>query len=107
VDGWNVWNNATISENSRVETGEVPVRIDLSSHQTLWAGASTSIRIDGQRILVEKGSALLDQAGLYSLVAKSKSGLAAGSDPAEMSRAAQIPRLYESRRELRATSQRP
>jgi len=107
VDGWKVWTNASVTSKSRIESGIVPVRIILSSHQTLWIGTGSTIRFDGTNILVEKGSAQLDAAGKYSLAGRSTYGLLAGSDAAEMSRAAQIPKLYQSLQELRSMSQRP
>jgi hypothetical protein len=85
----------------------VPVRIKLSSRQTLWIGNDSSLRFDGTRIFLEKGCAQLDVAGTYSLAGKETSGLLAGSDEGEVSRAAQIPRVYASSEELRPMSQRP
>jgi hypothetical protein len=107
VDGWKVWNNATILRATRVETGMVPVRISLSPPQTLWIGTGSSVHFEDSRIFVEKGCAQLDASGVYSLVAKAKSGLLAGSDAEELSRAAKIPLLYQTLRELRPASQRP
>jgi hypothetical protein len=107
VDGWKVWNNATILQTARVETGTVPVKVSLPSHQTLWIGTGSSVHFEESRIVVEKGCAQLDTSGPYSLGAKSTSGLLAGSDVTEMSRSAKIPLLYEMLRELRPTSQRP
>jgi hypothetical protein len=107
VDGWKVWNNATILRAARVETGMVPVRISLSSRQTLWIGTGSSVHFEESRIVLDKGCVQLDARGTYSLGAKSTTGLLAGSDTAEMSRAVRIPFLYETLRELRPMSQRP
>jgi hypothetical protein len=107
VDGWRVWTNASISPQARVEASMVPVRIKLVSRQTLWVGSNSSVRFDGNRIFLEKGCAQLDAAGTYSLAGKETSGLLAGSDAGEVSRAAQIPRVYASSEELRPMSQRP
>jgi hypothetical protein len=107
VDGWKVWNNATILRTARLETGTVPVRISLSSRQTLWIGTGSSVHFEENKIVVEKGCAQLDASGPYSVGAKSTSGLLSGSDAAEMARAARIPLLYETLRELRPMSQRP
>jgi hypothetical protein len=93
VNGWRVWNNASVSERQRVETEAVPVKITLPTRQTLWIGSGSSVRIQDQRILVEKGCALLQPAGAYTLDAK-----CSGTD---------IPRQYETLRELRPMSQRP
>jgi hypothetical protein len=107
VDGWKVWNNATISARSRVEAELVPVKITLPSKQTLWLGARSSVRFTGRRILVEKGCAQLDSAGTYMLDAKFVNGLLAGADDAGRRRASEIPREDETLRELRPMSQRP
>jgi hypothetical protein len=107
VDGWKVWNNASISENARIEAGSVPVRVDLPSRQTLLIGTHSSIHLVDQRILVEKGCAKLDLSGAYVLEAAAKKGLEAGSDTAELLRASEIPRQYGTLRELRPMSQRP
>ena len=107
VNGWKVWNNATVLPSSRVETGTVPVRIGLGSHQTLWIGTGSSVRFEDGRISVEKGCAELDASGTYSLAAKVVSGLQAGSDAAEVSRAAKIPVSFGALQELRPMSQRP
>jgi hypothetical protein len=107
LDGWRVWTNATVSPDAKIETGMVPVRIKLASHQTLWIGSDSFVRFDGNRILLERGCAQLDVAGAYSLGGKETSGLLAGSDAKELLRAARIPRFYESAQELRPMSQRP
>jgi hypothetical protein len=107
LDGWKIWNNGSVSADSRVDTGSVPVRIQLSSKQTLWIADASTIRFDGKRILVEKGCVQLDTSGPYFVAGKSTRGLLAGSNDAEMSRAAHIPQSYESLRELRPMSQRP
>jgi hypothetical protein len=107
VDGWKVWNNASISPLARVETGTAPVRVSLSSHQTLWIGTGSAVHFEAERISVEKGCAQLDANGPYRLAAKATSGLLAGSDAKEMMRAAKIPQLYGTVRELRPISQRP
>jgi len=96
VNGWKVWNNASVPEQSRVESGMVPIKIRLPSGQNLLVGTNTSIRLDKQRILVEKGCAELDSSGAYALES-AKSGLCAG----------QIEALYDKLYELRPMSQRP
>jgi len=107
VDGWRVWNNATVSGHSRVETENVPVQATLSSGQTLWIGARSTLHMKEHRIVLETGCARLDAAGSYSFEAKSTDGLLAGSSEAEISRARQISRQYDTLRELRPLSQRP
>jgi hypothetical protein len=107
VDGWKVWTNATVFEHTKIETGMVPVRIKLSSHQTVWIGSDSTVRFDNSRILLEKGCAQLDVAGSYYLTGKATSGLLAGSDAIEVLRAAQIRQTYGAARELRPMSQRP
>jgi hypothetical protein len=107
VDGWRVWNNATLQAGSKVETKDVPVKVSLARHQTLWIGPGSVVHFETRRILVEKGSANLDVKGDYSITGRVSSGLAAGSNAAELSRTKQIPKLYDTVRELRPTSQRP
>jgi hypothetical protein len=107
VDGWKVWNNATIAPDSRIETGAVPIRLTLSSNQTLWIGSHSAIRLQPHRISIEKGCAQLDSAGPYSLSAPATSGLKAGSNQGELARATLILQDYQSLQELRPMSQRP
>jgi hypothetical protein len=107
VDGWRVWNNATLSGHSRVETENVPVQVTLSTEQTLWIGAKSTLHIKEHLIVLEKGCARLDAAGTYSFEAKSTNGLLAGSSAVEISRAAEISGQYGTLRELRPLSQRP
>jgi hypothetical protein len=107
VDGWKVWNNATVFQNTRVQTGTVPVRISLSSRQTLWIGTASSVHFESGRIFLEKGCAQLDASGPFSFTAAAISGLLAGSDAGEVSRAAGIQGSYKNLQELRPMSQRP
>jgi hypothetical protein len=107
VDGWKVWNNATIAPDSRIETAAVPVRVTLPSHQTVWIGDHSIIRLQPARISIEKGCAELDSEGEYSFAAAAQSGLRAGANPEELARATQILQEYQSLQELRPMSQRP
>jgi hypothetical protein len=107
INGWKVWTNASIPSEARLETSVVPVRLDFSSGQTLWIGTESSIRIEGHKIFVEKGSATLGASGTYALEARSTSGLSAGSSEAEMAKAPRIPELFQRLREERPMSQRP
>jgi hypothetical protein len=107
LDGWKVWNNATVSTDSRVVTDGVPVRIRLPSRQILWIADASAVKFDGRRISVEKGCAQLDKSGDYSLAGKARSGLMAGSSEAEVARAVLIPQRYKTLLELRPMSQRP
>jgi len=107
LDGWKVWNNATISPASRIETGSVPVEVTLPSHQTLLIGLHSIVQFKAQTISLEQGCAQLSETGTYSLKAHSTAGLLAGSDDQQLNRARELPALYRDLRELRPMSQRP
>jgi hypothetical protein len=107
VDGWKVWNNATISAASRIETGAVPVKVSLPSGQTLLIGLHSRVQFQAESISIEEGCAQLSESGTYFLTAHSKLGLLAGSDSEQLDRARQIAALYRDLHELRPLSQRP
>jgi hypothetical protein len=107
VDGWRVWNNASVFENARVETGTVAVRISLPSRQSVLLAPNTQAVISGRRISVLKGCVQLNAAGEYTLDAPLVRGLAAGSDASNVNKSGEIQHLYDTVRELRPLSQRP
>jgi hypothetical protein len=90
LDGFQVWNNASVVEGSRIETKNVAARLTLPG-QEVRIEAGSIVKLLDHRLIVEKGCAQLSQAGTYSLE---------GGHP---------PCLHEIRltTELRPLSQRP
>jgi hypothetical protein len=107
VDGWRVWNNATVRAGSHIETNAVPIRISLAGGQMITVCNRSDVQLRERTAEVAKGCAILNRPGIYSFQAKASEGLRAGSNVTELQRARAVLKELETAVELRPMSQRP
>jgi hypothetical protein len=111
VNGYKVWNNATILNGATIETAEVVATIHLGK-QVLLLAPQSKAKLQDSVIHLEQGLAQLNRSGPWSIQAPAVDNspgeaILAAADSTQLSYAADIPKQIAKTRELRPTSQRP
>jgi hypothetical protein len=106
VNGFRIWDNATILENMAVETDLVCARITLGSGPEILLAPATRIRLAHGTLTLETGSALVRRPGALIVHAPILTHDATGAALAGPG-AASIPQIFDKMTEQRPLSQRP